>query len=575
MIRHRRSATDRLQQVWFTGMHADVGGGYPDESLSYVSLLWMMEEAEKAGLRTLTGHQGSLRRARQQLRADPRQPRGRRAPTTAISRARSPPGSIRSTPQTLSLRDPAIVDADGRPQGLLRSVKVHESVINRIAHGTDRYAPITLPQTFEVFPPQAEGENVPQADSVAERRRRLGRQAEPVATPFTAAGEPGAPNAAGRDADARARGVRRGLGSRLATARRLLHHRRLHAAAGDDAHLDLRVSTADPGGRPHLDRCAAPRPGTAAARGVPAGSTPSRTTRSTSWCSRSASGSRMRYGARCERRLRDRARHIWQAAADDRRAAAPSQPRRAAWRGSATRRATSAGCRCSSGGCCPTSCSCPSSCSWRCGSAPGASPRPTCRGWRVARRCARAPADRSRARHDVRGDVPAERHLSRRRCHGREGPALPRGAAGGRSRGSTAATPRPDGPARARPGPGRHPGRAVPARHRGQLPAAVVEIRQPPRAWRFDNVYITPLALAEQEPRPLRRRVQGRRTTASCSSSPTTPSALHDPTYFYQSRPGRNHGTAALSIVRLEEAPVATAPQPEPQRAEAGGHDPA
>jgi uncharacterized protein (DUF2235 family) len=44
---------DRLQQVWFTGMHADVGGGYPDESLSYVSLLWMMEEAENAGLRTL------------------------------------------------------------------------------------------------------------------------------------------------------------------------------------------------------------------------------------------------------------------------------------------------------------------------------------------------------------------------------------------------------------------------------------------------------------------------------------------------------------------------------------------
>ena len=34
-------------------MHSDVGGGYPDESLSYVSLLWMMEEAEKAGLRTL------------------------------------------------------------------------------------------------------------------------------------------------------------------------------------------------------------------------------------------------------------------------------------------------------------------------------------------------------------------------------------------------------------------------------------------------------------------------------------------------------------------------------------------
>src|SRR4029078_2876467 len=49
-----RDFATRMQQVWFTGMHADVGGGYPDESLSYVSLLWMMEEAENAGLRTLT-----------------------------------------------------------------------------------------------------------------------------------------------------------------------------------------------------------------------------------------------------------------------------------------------------------------------------------------------------------------------------------------------------------------------------------------------------------------------------------------------------------------------------------------
>ena len=95
----------RMQQVWFTGMHSDVGGGYPDESLSYVSLLWMMEEAEKARPeeepRTRAAHaqgdQGPLRRARQQRRADPRQPQGRGRATTATSRARSRPGSTRST----------------------------------------------------------------------------------------------------------------------------------------------------------------------------------------------------------------------------------------------------------------------------------------------------------------------------------------------------------------------------------------------------------------------------------------------------------------------------------------------
>ena len=42
---------DRLQQVWFAGMHSDVGGGYPDDSLAHVSLAWMIEQAKNAGLR--------------------------------------------------------------------------------------------------------------------------------------------------------------------------------------------------------------------------------------------------------------------------------------------------------------------------------------------------------------------------------------------------------------------------------------------------------------------------------------------------------------------------------------------
>jgi hypothetical protein len=35
---------ERLLQVWFSGVHANVGGGYPDDSLSYVPLYWMMLE---------------------------------------------------------------------------------------------------------------------------------------------------------------------------------------------------------------------------------------------------------------------------------------------------------------------------------------------------------------------------------------------------------------------------------------------------------------------------------------------------------------------------------------------------
>lgn len=154
----------RLAQVWFTGMHADVGGGYPDESLSYISLLWMLEEAEKAGLRTLkvikdvfvalASSYGPIHDSRAGLAAYYRyQPRKLAAWLDPVD------------PATLSLRDPAITDSDGKSRGLLCAVHVHESVINRIATGTDRYAPITLPQTFFIVPPQVAGETAPQSDN--------------------------------------------------------------------------------------------------------------------------------------------------------------------------------------------------------------------------------------------------------------------------------------------------------------------------------------------------------------------------------------------------------------------------
>jgi uncharacterized protein (DUF2235 family) len=42
---------DRLTQVWFAGVHANVGGGYPDDGIAYVTLQWMMDEATRSGLR--------------------------------------------------------------------------------------------------------------------------------------------------------------------------------------------------------------------------------------------------------------------------------------------------------------------------------------------------------------------------------------------------------------------------------------------------------------------------------------------------------------------------------------------
>jgi uncharacterized protein (DUF2235 family) len=49
--------SDRIKEVWFAGVHSDVGGGYPDSALSHVPLIWMLEELERAtdGLRFRAG----------------------------------------------------------------------------------------------------------------------------------------------------------------------------------------------------------------------------------------------------------------------------------------------------------------------------------------------------------------------------------------------------------------------------------------------------------------------------------------------------------------------------------------
>ncbi len=42
---------DTIRQVWFAGVHANVGGGYPDDGLAHTALKWMMDEAHAVGLR--------------------------------------------------------------------------------------------------------------------------------------------------------------------------------------------------------------------------------------------------------------------------------------------------------------------------------------------------------------------------------------------------------------------------------------------------------------------------------------------------------------------------------------------
>jgi hypothetical protein len=119
---------DRLLQVWFAGVHANVGGGYPDDSLSRVPLCWMIEQASLKGLR--------FREDIVAVQA------GLAAAAGRLYNSRSGFGMFyRYQP-----RDASALMGGERPL-------IHHSVVTRMALGVDGYAPISLPYELDVLPP--------------------------------------------------------------------------------------------------------------------------------------------------------------------------------------------------------------------------------------------------------------------------------------------------------------------------------------------------------------------------------------------------------------------------------------
>ena len=112
-------------QVWFAGVHSNVGGGYPKDSLSLVPLLWMMDRANACGLRF-------LQRKWDEYREDA-DPHGR------LYDSRTGWGMF----YRYARRDPYC-----RPD---ESPAVHESVFERLERATDYYAPKVLrPDQYRV-----------------------------------------------------------------------------------------------------------------------------------------------------------------------------------------------------------------------------------------------------------------------------------------------------------------------------------------------------------------------------------------------------------------------------------------
>jgi uncharacterized protein (DUF2235 family) len=126
---------ERVSQVWFTGMHSNVGGGYPDDALSLVPLTWMMKEAEACGLVLKEKESHDIYSA-----ADPI--------GKLYDSRRGLGGFYRYLPRKIAVLTNDTVDKDSPV--IVPRPKIHKSVFHRIAKGVDRYAPIGLPARYSV-----------------------------------------------------------------------------------------------------------------------------------------------------------------------------------------------------------------------------------------------------------------------------------------------------------------------------------------------------------------------------------------------------------------------------------------
>jgi hypothetical protein len=122
-------AKANIQQVWFAGVHSNVGGGYPKQGMSLVALDWMMEKARERDLRLLSSDRkyywehGSVDDKMYDSRAG-----------LGVFYRWKPRNMRQLCEEQKAAMPPAI----------------HLSVLERIAHGTDGYAPGTLAPGAEV-----------------------------------------------------------------------------------------------------------------------------------------------------------------------------------------------------------------------------------------------------------------------------------------------------------------------------------------------------------------------------------------------------------------------------------------
>jgi uncharacterized protein (DUF2235 family) len=144
---------ERISQVWFAGVHTNVGGGYPDDALAYIPFVWMITEAQRCGLRFKSDY-ANLPDSPDLMRADPDTFKNAISKRDKDGRLYDPRkglgGYYRYGPRKLVPVFYPETKKEEDDEIEVEHAKIHESVFRRIENHAQAYAPLGLPPCYDV-----------------------------------------------------------------------------------------------------------------------------------------------------------------------------------------------------------------------------------------------------------------------------------------------------------------------------------------------------------------------------------------------------------------------------------------
>jgi uncharacterized protein (DUF2235 family) len=150
----RYTRDEKITQIWFAGVHANVGGGYPDDSLAMIPLYWIMEEAKACDLTF---------KKRPLAEPDPIiETRSAQDKDGRLYDSRRGLGSYyRFGPRRLSKLCAQTFSRSTGDEVYVQTPKIHDSVLKRIQNNAHVYAPIGIPANYDIVvtEPGADGES--------------------------------------------------------------------------------------------------------------------------------------------------------------------------------------------------------------------------------------------------------------------------------------------------------------------------------------------------------------------------------------------------------------------------------